>query len=55
MKGRNTRLVFYTTGILLRRLLVDRNLKGVTHVIMDEIHERGIDEGKLIHKFILSI
>lgn len=45
VKGRDTRLLFCTTGILLRRLLVDRNLKGVTHVIVDEIHERGINEG----------
>lgn len=45
MKGRDTRLLFCTTGILLRRLLVDRNLKGVTHVIVDEIHERGMNEG----------
>ncbi|XWS35012.1 hypothetical protein CRYUN_Cryun21dG0088800 [Craigia yunnanensis] len=44
MKGRDTRLLFCTTGILLRRLLVDRNLKGVTHVIVDEIHERGMNE-----------
>ncbi|GJT89824.1 DExH-box ATP-dependent RNA helicase DExH5, mitochondrial isoform X1 [Tanacetum coccineum] len=48
IKGKKTRLVFYTTGVLLRRLLVDRNLKGVTHVIMDEIHERGIDEDFLL-------
>lgn len=45
MKGRDTRLLFCTTGILLRRLLVDRNLKGVTHVFIDEIHERGMNEG----------
>lgn len=45
MRGRDTRLLFCTTGILLRRLLVDRNLKGVTHVIVDEIHERGMNEG----------
>ncbi|KAI3696242.1 hypothetical protein L1987_79253 [Smallanthus sonchifolius] len=44
IKGRDTRLLFCTTGILLRRLLVDRNLKGVTHVIVDEIHERGMNE-----------
>lgn len=25
---------------------MDRNLKGVTHVIVDEIHERGMNEGK---------
>lgn len=46
MKGRDTRLLFCTTGILLRRLLVDRNLKGVSHVIVDEIHERGMNEGE---------
>lgn len=48
MKGRDTRLLFCTTGILLRRLLVDRNLKGVTHVIVDEVHERGMNEDFLL-------
>ncbi|KAG7032056.1 DExH-box ATP-dependent RNA helicase DExH5, mitochondrial, partial [Cucurbita argyrosperma subsp. argyrosperma] len=48
MKGRDTHLLFCTTGILLRRLLVDRNLKGVTHVIVDEIHERGMNEDFLL-------
>ncbi|KAL8474750.1 hypothetical protein ACS0TY_031257 [Phlomoides rotata] len=48
MRGRDTRLLFCTTGILLRRLLVDRNLNGVTHVIIDEIHERGMNEDFLL-------
>ncbi|XP_077219815.1 DExH-box ATP-dependent RNA helicase DExH3-like [Tasmannia lanceolata] len=48
VKGRDTRLLFCTTGILLRRLLVDRSLKGVTHVIVDEIHERGMNEDFLL-------
>nr|XP_027191476.1 DExH-box ATP-dependent RNA helicase DExH3 isoform X2 [Cicer arietinum] len=48
MKGRDTRLLFCTTGVLLRRLLVDRSLKGVTHVIVDEIHERGMNEDFLL-------
>lgn len=48
MKGRDTRLLFCTTGILLRRLLVDRDLKGVTHVVVDEIHERGMNEDFLL-------
>lgn len=47
MKGRDTHLLFCTTGILLRRLLIDRSLNGVTHIIVDEIHERGINEGIL--------
>ncbi|KAF6137404.1 hypothetical protein GIB67_036441 [Kingdonia uniflora] len=48
IRGKDTRLLFCTTGILLRRLLVDRNLKGVTHVIVDEIHERGMNEDFLL-------
>ncbi|TQD90674.1 hypothetical protein C1H46_023821 [Malus baccata] len=48
MKGRDTRLLFCTTGILLRRLLVDRKLRGVTHVVVDEIHERGMNEDFLL-------
>ncbi|KAE9597508.1 hypothetical protein Lal_00030035 [Lupinus albus] len=48
MKGRDTRLLFCTTGVLLRRLLVDRSLNGVTHVIVDEIHERGMNEDFLL-------
>lgn len=35
-------------GILLRRLLGDRNLNGVTHVFVDEIHERGMNEDFLL-------
>ncbi|KAL8463432.1 hypothetical protein ACS0TY_034184 [Phlomoides rotata] len=48
VKGRDTHLLFCTTGILLRRLLIDRSLKGVTHIIVDEIHERGINEDFLL-------
>ncbi|PWA44533.1 DEA(D/H)-box RNA helicase family protein [Artemisia annua] len=48
VKGRDTRLLFCTTGILLRRLLLDRSLRGVTHVIVDEIHERGMNEDFLL-------
>lgn len=46
MKGKNTHLLFCTSGILLRRLLSDRNLDGITHVFVDEIHERGMNEGE---------
>lgn len=47
MKGKNTHLLFCTSGILLRRLLSDRNLSGITHVFVDEIHERGMNEGAI--------
>ena len=37
----NTALVFCTTGILLRTLMYhDSNLEKVTHLIIDEVHER---------------
>ncbi|XP_015875842.3 DExH-box ATP-dependent RNA helicase DExH7, chloroplastic isoform X1 [Ziziphus jujuba] len=37
-----TKLLFCTTGILLRKIAGDRNLTGVTHVIVDEVHERSL-------------
>lgn len=37
----NTRLTFCTTGILLRRLELDPTLSNVSHVIVDEVHERS--------------
>uniref|UniRef100_A0A2P2KUX2 RNA helicase n=1 Tax=Rhizophora mucronata TaxID=61149 RepID=A0A2P2KUX2_RHIMU len=48
LKGKNTHLLFCTSGILLRRLLSDRNLIGTTHVFVDEIHERGMNEDFLL-------
>ncbi|KAG6471355.1 hypothetical protein ZIOFF_068796 [Zingiber officinale] len=48
IKGKNTHLLFCTSGILLRRLLGDPNLNGVTHVFVDEIHERGMNEDFLL-------
>lgn len=44
----NTRLLFCTTGILLRKLVQDPDLSGVSHVIVDEIHERGMNEDFLL-------
>ena len=41
--GPHTRLRFVTEGILTRRLLTDRNLKGVEAVVLDEFHERHLD------------
>ena len=35
-----TRLFFCTTGIIIRRLQEDPNLTGVTHLVVDEVHER---------------
>nr|VDC89192.1 unnamed protein product [Brassica oleracea] len=43
-----TRLLFCTTGVLLRRLIEDPNLSGVSHLLVDEIHERGMNEDFLL-------
>jgi len=39
-KSPNTQLLFCTTGVVLRRLQDDPELIGVSHVIVDEVHER---------------
>lgn len=39
-KSTQTKLLFCTTGIVLRRLQDDPDLRSVTHVIVDEVHER---------------
>jgi HrpA-like RNA helicase len=39
-KSASTRLLFCTTGIILRRLVDDPNLEGVSHLVLDEVHER---------------
>lgn len=38
-----TRLTFCTMGILLQRLSGDLELSDVTHVIVDEVHERSAE------------
>lgn len=43
-----TRLTFCTTGILLRRLQSDPNLNSVTHIIIDEVHERSEESDFLL-------
>ncbi|XP_006839440.1 PREDICTED: putative ATP-dependent RNA helicase DHX57 [Chrysochloris asiatica] len=40
VKSSATRLLYCTTGVLLRRLEGDTALQGITHIIVDEVHER---------------
>jgi HrpA-like RNA helicase len=44
----DTRLLFCTSGVLLRLLIWDPELQHVSHVVVDEIHERGINEDLLL-------
>ena len=43
-----SRILFATTGVLLRRLIEDPELLGVTHVIVDEVHERSLQSDFLL-------
>jgi ATP-dependent RNA helicase DHX57 len=47
--GRETKVRFVTTGVLLRRFLNDPELGGVSHVIVDEVHERTVDGDFLLY------
>ena len=42
-----TRLTFCTTGILLQKLMKDPHLETVSHIIIDEVHERTADRYRL--------
>lgn len=43
-----TRILFCTTGVMLRRLLGDPELKSISHIILDEVHERTIESDLLL-------
>ncbi|KAG0148747.1 hypothetical protein CROQUDRAFT_669777 [Cronartium quercuum f. sp. fusiforme G11] len=43
-----TRLVYATTGIVLRMLENGTDLQEITHLIIDEVHERSIDSDFLL-------
>jgi ATP-dependent RNA helicase DHX57 len=47
-RSARTRLLFCTTGVLLRRLASDTGLVGTTHVVLDEVHERSIESDLLL-------
>ncbi|XP_040257736.1 DExH-box ATP-dependent RNA helicase DExH1 isoform X3 [Aegilops tauschii subsp. strangulata] len=47
-RSTQTRLLFCTTGVLLRKLVQEPDLVGVSHLLVDEIHERGMNEDFLI-------
>ncbi|VXB27445.1 ATP-dependent helicase HrpB [Arthrobacter sp. 9AX] len=46
--GPATSVEFVTPGILLRRLLTDPGLDGVAAVVLDEVHERGLETDLLV-------
>lgn len=46
--SKETRLVYATTGIVMRMLEGSNDLKEVTHLVLDEVHERSIDSDFLL-------
>ncbi|KAJ4485738.1 P-loop containing nucleoside triphosphate hydrolase protein [Lentinula aciculospora] len=42
-RSEKTKLLFCTTGVVLRRLSLGDRLEDVTHIVVDEVHERSVD------------
>ncbi|RUS82856.1 hypothetical protein EGW08_009378, partial [Elysia chlorotica] len=47
-RGRGTRLVYCTTGVVLRQLQGSADLSEVSHLIIDEVHERSVQSDFLM-------
>ncbi|KAL8938001.1 MAG: hypothetical protein Q9216_004129 [Gyalolechia sp. 2 TL-2023] len=45
---RDTRLIYATTGIVMRMLESSDDLKEITHLVLDEVHERSIESDFLL-------
>ncbi|XP_041825881.1 ATP-dependent RNA helicase DHX29 isoform X2 [Melanotaenia boesemani] len=43
-----TRLLYCTTGVLIRKLQHDKHLSSLTHIIVDEVHERSVQSDFLL-------
>ncbi|KAI1432709.1 helicase associated domain-containing protein [Xylaria sp. CBS 124048] len=45
---KETRLIYATTGIVMRMLEGSNELREITHLVLDEVHERSIDSDFLL-------
>ena len=41
--SKDTRLLYVTTGVLIKMLISQKNMSQWTHIIIDEVHERDKD------------
>ncbi|EGX96110.1 ATP-dependent RNA helicase A [Cordyceps militaris CM01] len=46
--SKETRLIYATIGIVMRMLEGSNDLKDITHLVLDEVHERSIDSDFLL-------
>ncbi|CAO1621837.1 unnamed protein product [Sympodiomycopsis kandeliae] len=46
--GKANRVLFTTTGLLLRRMQNEPDLASISHLLIDEIHERSLDSDLLL-------
>ncbi|KAI1079819.1 P-loop containing nucleoside triphosphate hydrolase protein [Whalleya microplaca] len=46
--SKESRLVYATTGIVMRMLEGSNDLREITHLVLDEVHERSIDSDFLL-------
>ncbi|XP_005113474.2 ATP-dependent RNA helicase dhx29 [Aplysia californica] len=47
-RGPNTRLMYCTTGVVLRQLQGSQDLDNISHLIIDEVHERSVQSDFLM-------
>ena len=52
--SKNTQIVFCTYGVLLRVLQEDADLAAIDFLLLDEIHERGIDSDFTLALLLLA-
>jgi len=55
--SKDTRLMFVTTGLLIKMLIAKKSMAEWTHIIIDEVHERDKDIDFLLllsRKFLTS-
>jgi len=44
----DTMITYMTTGVLLQRLISRKNFKDISHIIIDEVHERDLESDLLL-------
>eukprot|EP00803_Ostreobium_quekettii_P004271 evm.model.scf_905.2 EVM.evm.TU.scf_905.2 scf_905:10452-23846(+) len=47
-RSKRTRIMYCTIGVLLRQMISNQHLSNVSHVVVDEVHERSVDVDLLL-------